>query len=318
LPLRGRSNSGATLWARKARASPERLDAARKIVRSLNPDANLIEAGDADAKPMQPRSVEKAEGPIPGLEACRTVMKGPLEYLHSEAAGTLSALGPGVETCDASEGLAAINQTDMELAIWRRVLPPCLATWLERIDASRLPDLRILVQPSHLRRAVEPYLDECGLPRGDMRNLLIGDVDDLVSAFSKITQTDLVDVRLERVSHNACWKFHRDCVEARLLTTYRGPATEWVQPRHARQALHEQKRYGGPIEHLRIHDVAVFKGSCAGPGSGIVHRSPPIARTGRTRLLLCLNKPSDASPEPWPQRACVDIRLERRARRSRG
>ena len=139
------------------------------------------------------------------------------------------------------------------------------------------------------------------MPPGDMRNLLLSDVDDLVSAFARITQSDLVDVRLECVSHDACWKFHRDCVEARMLTTYRGPATEWVRPIHAKRALREQKRFKGPVEHLRVHDVAIFKGSCAGEGSGIVHRSPPIAGTGGTRLLLCLNKPSDASPEPWSE-----------------
>ena len=133
-----------------------------------------------------------------------------------------------------------------------------------------------------------------------MRNLLIGDVDDLVSGFSRVARTDLVDIRLERITHDACWKFHRDCVEARLLTTYRGPATEWIQPIHAERALREQKRFKGPVEQFRNNDVAIFKGSCAEPGSGIVHRSPPIADTGRTRLLLCLNKQSATSPKPWP------------------
>ena len=109
----------------------------------------------------------------------------------------------------------------------------------------------------------------------------------------------MVDVRLERISHDSCWKFHRDCVEARLLTTYCGSATEWVQPIHAEQALREQKSYNGPLERLRVHDVAIFKGNRAGPNSGIVHRSPPIVGTGQTRLLLCLNKRSVASPEPW-------------------
>lgn len=231
-------------------------------------------------------------------------MIGPSVSLGGEANGTSATSGPGIERCDAAEGLAAINKPDMELVIWRRALPLCLQTWLERMEASSLPDIRVLVQPSDLRRAVEPHLDDCGMPPGDMRALLIGDVDDLVSAFSRVTRTDLVDVRLEHVSHDACWKFHRDCVEARLLTTYRGPSTEWVQPRHAEEALRAQKRFTGPVEYLHVHDVAIFKGNCAGAGSGIVHRSPPIAGSGRTRLLLCLNKPSDASPEPWSRRAC--------------
>ena len=227
-------------------------------------------------------------------------MTGRSVSLEGGFAGAPAAFGAGVGTCDAAEGLAAIGNPGTELVIWRRALPRRLRTWLERMDASCLPDIRVLVRPGDLRRAVEPHFDDCGMPPGDMRDLLLGDVDDLVSAFAGITRSDLVDVRLERVSHDACWKFHRDWVEARLLTTYRGPATEWVQPVDAERALREQKSYNGPLERLRVHDVAMFKGSCAGPGSGIVHRSPPVVGTGRTRLLLCLNTRSAASPEPWP------------------
>ena len=225
-------------------------------------------------------------------------MTGQLVSLEAEAVGNPATLGVGIGTCDAADGLAAISKPGMELVIWQRALPSCLTTWLERLDALRLPETRILVEPSDLRRAIEPHLDECGMPPGDMRDLLIEDIDNLVSAFAGITRSDLVDIRLDRISNDACSKFHRDCVEARLLTTYRGPATEWVQPIHAERALREQKRFKEPVEHLRNNDVAMFKGSCAGPGSGIVHRSPPIAGTGHTRLLLCLNKRSAASPEP--------------------
>ena len=223
----------------------------------------------------------------------------PLEVPADAITQFPAGLAPGVVTCDAAEDLAAINRPDIELVIWRRTLPSDFQAWLERSDPWHFPDTRVLVRPSDLRRAMEPQLDDCGLPPGAMRDLLLGDVDDLVSAFASITRADLVDVRLQRVSHDACWKFHRDCVEARLLTTYRGPATEWVRPRHAERALREQKRFKGPLERLRIHDVAVFKGSCARPGSGIVHRSPPIAGTGRARLLLCLNKRSAAPHQAW-------------------
>ena len=205
----------------------------------------------------------------------------------------------GVVTCEAPEGLDAITRPEVELVVWQRSLPSRLEAWLERLDATLLPGLRLLVRPEDLLRAMEPLLDDCGLPEGEMRALLVRDVDRLVFAFARIARTDLVDVRLESVSGDSCWKFHRDCVEARLLTTYHGPATEWVRPRHAEAALRAQKGFKGPLEHLKAHDVAIFKGSCAGAGSGIVHRSPPIAGTGRRRLLLCLNEPSAASPAPW-------------------
>lgn len=220
---------------------------------------------------------------------------------ESGFAGAPAAFGAGIGTCDAAEGLAAIGNPGMELVIWRRAQPRRLQIWLERMDAPCLPDIRVLVRPRDLRRAVEPHFDDCGMPPGDMRDLLLGDLDVLVSTFARITHSHLVDVRLTRVSHDACWKFHRDWVEARLLTTYRGPATEWVQPVDAERALREQKSYKGPLERLRVHDVAIFKGNGAGPGSGIVHRSPPVVGTGCTRLLLSLNKLSAASPKPWPR-----------------
>ncbi len=233
--------------------------------------------------------------------ADRTNARGTRTSPSPQAISASIAECAGIETCEAAEGLGAITRPEVELVIWRRSLPLCLQRWLERLDATLLPDIRVLVQPKDLLRAMEPLLNDCGLPKGQMRALLVRDVDKLVSAFARVARTDLVDVRLECVSGDACWRFHRDYVAARLLTTYRGPATEWVQPRHAEAALRAQKSFKGPIEHLGAHDVAIFKGSCAGPGSGIVHRSPPIVGMGRTRLLLCLNTPSAASPEPWPK-----------------
>ncbi len=237
---------------------------------------------------------------MPGdlIPACDAQTRKPHPH---EGAGHRTSMPGSITVCDSPDGLADISQPDIELALWPRSLPLCLRNWLESLDASQLPELRVLVRPDELRQAVNPQLDEHAMPAGDMRDLLVGDIHDLVTAFARITGSDLVDVRLERVSDDACWKFHRDYVAARLLTTYRGPGTEWVQPEQAEQALKDQREYNGPIAHFRNNDVAIFKGSCAGDGSGIVHRSPPIAGTGQTRLLLCLNERSAASPAPWPQ-----------------
>ena len=205
----------------------------------------------------------------------------------------------GVATCHSRDGLAGINDSGTELVIWQRALPAGLHDWLEQTDAANLPYVRIFVEPSDLRQALAPLLDECGLPADDMRDLLIDDMVGLVSAFADVTRIDRVDVRLESINHDACWRFHRDTVETRLVTTYRGPTTEWVQPVDADRAISEQTEYNGPLERLGDHDVAIFNGKWAGPERGIVHRSPPIAGTGITRLLLCLNKKTVVSPEPW-------------------
>ena len=204
-----------------------------------------------------------------------------------------------IDTCSSVKALSAISRPEKDLVIWRRSISSIISDWLEKIDPSQLPDFRVLVRPTDVRRAIGPQLDASGMPSTNEQNLFIDDVSDLVAVFADITHSDLVDVRLDRISHDACWKFHRDSVETRLLTTYVGPSTEWVDPTCAGQALREQRNYKGPIERLEVNDVAIFSGSLSKSGDGIVHRSPPIAGTNYTRLLLCLNTQSITSPEPW-------------------
>ena len=207
----------------------------------------------------------------------------------------------GIKFCDTRAGLDSINAPDTELVIWQRSLAAGLQDWIDRTDAISLPDVRILIKPDEIRPALDRVLDDCGLRAGDMRDLLVADVTDLVIAFADITISDYVDVRLERVIHDACWKFHRDAVDTRLVTTYRGPTTEWVRHSHSQQAIDEQREFGGPLERLGGGDVAIFKGNRTGSHKGIVHRSPPIAGTGLTRLVLCLNQRTGTSPDPWAE-----------------
>ncbi len=144
-------------------------------------------------------------------------------------------------------------------------------------------------------------LDEAGMPSGPMRDALSDDIAALVNTFAIITKTDSVDVRLEQIDDDACWRFHRDAVDTRLVSTYRGPTTEWVPPAYSERAIDEQQSYEGPLERLGDHHVAIFKGKSAGPGSGIVHRSPPISGTNQTRLFLCLNTETIVSPPLWQE-----------------
>lgn len=189
------------------------------------------------------------------------------------------------------DALAAIAHPDVQLAVWRRMLAPSLAAWIDALSPNALPALHTVVPPGALAHCLVRALDVCGMPTGAMRARFIEDVTRLAAAFARIVGTAEINLRLESVADDACWKFHRDCVDARLVTTYRGPATEWVTLENADAAIAMQTGYAGPIKRLDPHDVALFKGSCAGQGQGIVHRSPPIAGTGIVRLLLVLNKP---------------------------
>lgn len=198
--------------------------------------------------------------------------------------------------------LGRIHDPAVELVVWERSLSFDLAAWLEAVPPRQLPDGRLLVTEPDLSAALAAMLDSCGTPDGPLRAAFLHDVVALAAGFLATMASDTVDLRLQAIRDDACWKFHRDCVAARLLTTYRGPGTQWVQPAHSAAALSRQKSYEGPIRQFPRHAVGLFKGSCTPPAKGIVHRSPAIAATGTTRLVLCLNLPSAASPALWNSR----------------
>ena len=109
---------------------------------------------------------------------------------------------------------------------------------------------------------------------------LYADFRRLATRFSTLAESPIVRMRLEHVTNDSCRKFHVDAVGLRLLCTYAGPGTEWVDR-------------GGKIRRMTTMEVAVFKGS-AFPGSGprVLHRSPPLDTgmfVGQSRLLLCID-----------------------------
>lgn len=188
--------------------------------------------------------------------------------------------------------LNRLRDPAVELAIWERTLPRVFADWIDSLPTEYLPDARAVTDDVSLEATVTAMLNAACTPSGAMRDMLHEDVVALARRFMAIMGSAQVDIRLEVVDHDACWKFHRDCVEARLLTTYRGPGTQWISPAYGEEALNCQKDYRGPIQNLTRFAVGIFKGSCAAPAGGIVHRSPPLDSSDSvTRLLLCLNLP---------------------------
>ena len=193
------------------------------------------------------------------------------------------------------EGLDQIKTPRTDLVIWHRTFSSRFQNWIECLSASNLPQLRILVEPCDLRSALDPMLDACGLPTCKMRDFLVSDINALVHAFSTITGSETVDVRLEHIDHDSCWRFHTDVVDLRLLTTYLGVGTQWVKPIHADKAIDDQKQYSGPLEQLKLNDVALFRGKRAGETNGIVHRSHQYL------LQLCFRQPLGVRDQPIRQ-----------------
>jgi len=212
---------------------------------------------------------------------------------HGGTSGVVSVIRSGLAT-----HFESIHQPGTELVIWERRLPAALSAWLRGLSPDKFPNARFLLEASQTPIALAEAYKEAGSPHGEGRDLLTEDVSFLVHTFAAAFKRDLVDIRLETIVGRGCWKFHRDCVPARMITTYRGATTQWVDPKHSVQALREQRSYTGELHKFKQSSVALFRGSTSGEGMGIVHRSPP-ATARRPRFLVCLNLPSLASPERW-------------------
>ncbi|GAA0589123.1 DUF1826 domain-containing protein [Caenispirillum bisanense] len=178
--------------------------------------------------------------------------------------------------------LDRIRDPDIALCLIERPLSAAFDRWLDGLPAEALPTVRLTVAPVRVMQALAPVFDRSGLPPGAFRRQLLADIALLVRRFADVAGVAEVDLRLEAIDTDACWKWHVDWVPLRLVATYRGPGTLIADPRRPDRAT-----------PLRRHQVALFKGETWRPATvaPVVHRSPPVAGSGVTRLFLCLNLP---------------------------
>lgn len=192
--------------------------------------------------------------------------------------------------------LGHIKDDAISLVIWQRRLPRGLRDDLRRWAASDPPRFEARVE--HDDDWIESAL--ASFPRSPARALLVADVAQLVSRFRQLTSSTSVKISFGTVRDDQCRKFHADYQRLRLITTYLGPGTEWLpEPAIRREALVEppacptsanqlivkdsalvQRAHSGDVLVLRGHD-----GVRAG-GLAAIHRSPPIERSGKARVVL--------------------------------
>lgn len=120
--------------------------------------------------------------------------------------------------------------------------------------------------------------DSTVLPRLACAPALLADIDRLVELYVDLMGCPAVGLRLEVLGRAMCPRFHVDRVGLRMLVTYRGPATEWLDE-------------DGAIGRAMPFDLVLLKGSLW-PGNetrGAIHRSPAVPDGQAPRVLLALD-----------------------------
>lgn len=183
--------------------------------------------------------------------------------------------------------LSAINNPETGLVIWQRDVDASLTHAVDvlcRLGTEYVVSLDPYSKGAH-KRIAESFETHSKYHL----ELLIEDILALAQRFSGLSMRQCVRIRIETVNDDGCRLFHLDNVAMRLVTTYAGRGTQWVEPKFTRAAHHQQTNYIGPLNTIRAGDIAIFKGKKSDAKNLILHRSPPMKTEQSPRFVAVID-----------------------------
>lgn len=192
-------------------------------------------------------------------------------------------MSSGVAAAHAPEDLHRIREVGCAGVIWHRQPLAEFQSWINEVDPEILPSARLVLQPDAVRGAITSLCDVAHTPDCTNRTRLIDDIATLALVFADVMQTEFLRLRLDKITGNACRKFHTDAITARLICTYRGLGTQY--------GVSCDRTDPKPVLTTPTGAPILLRGTGwpERPPSGLAHRSPPIEGSGETRLVLVLD-----------------------------
>lgn len=191
-------------------------------------------------------------------------------------------------TCQHVGELVAILAPDCNVAVLERSPDEDIRRYVEAAFADELTSKHIVGSSDSLA-SVFPTIGEA---HEAGRTKAVADAEWLRDLFAELLGASRIGIRLAAVRRAMCPRFHVDRVGVRMLTTYTGPSTEYldecdvVRPNLAR--LEDAAAPRATIRRAAPFDVVLLKGE-AWPGNehhGIVHRSPAVPSSCSIRVVV--------------------------------
>ena len=193
------------------------------------------------------------------------------------------------------EVMAKILDENVNLVLWQRQLPVHIVDFgalLLSLDEP-LADAFVVEVPNE---NAQPNLQGLASRFNDLEGYagLIADVSWLVRAYACLLGAKRIGLRLRALDKAMCPRFHVDHVPVRLITTYAGIGSQWLE-----EGAMERSQLGQPqaeptraalIQQVNAGEVALLKGEKwqGNEGAGLIHRSPALG-PGERRLILTLD-----------------------------
>jgi Protein of unknown function (DUF1826) len=209
-------------------------------------------------------------------------------------------------------GAAAAPGTDSELlrALSAVASPECEAVWVDRpADRAleRYLDAMARTTPLPGRWLTQWEIGDAlaldGWPVVPGRDIFEADLTRLAGTLCLLFGCRQAKIRIEVTTQTTCPRFHVDNVAARLLCTYRGPGTEYLEGRCADRSrlgpgnggMSDEAsgliRDAQGIHHIPAFSVAILKGE-RWPGNasrGAIHRSPAVPAGSGPRVMAAID-----------------------------
>ena len=191
--------------------------------------------------------------------------------------------------------MTRILDEDVNLAIWQRQLPVHIVDFGALLLSLDEPLADAIVLEMADEKA-QPNLRGLAARFNDLEGYagFIADVSWLVSAYACLLGAKRIGLRLRALDKAMCPRFHADHVPVRLITTYAGIGSQWLE-----EGVMDRRQLGQPqaeptqsalIQQVNAGEVALLKGEKwqGNEGAGLIHRSPALA-PGERRLILTLD-----------------------------
>ncbi len=199
-------------------------------------------------------------------------------------AAEVTAIVPNWQRVTELADLADIFDPAVQVCSWQRTIDPAIERYLAGLQKSAESQVIETLVPGD-----QPGLD--ALPEAPGRTALIEDLALLGEVVSELMDCQAVGLRLTRIGHAMCPGWHVDRVGIRLVCTYQGPGTQWLDDQDLdRSDLVAADKSGDPVEAIP-GEIVLLKGALwqGNAAFGAIHRSPEPDATTALRTLVTLD-----------------------------
>ena len=209
---------------------------------------------------------------------------------------TFSIRKPNSLLVPAMLDLEKISDPEVNFVHWQRLPDEDIHQFGNALLTSAFTGFSLTATAQTVREQLQQEFDKSAIHTVG-KLLLLDDMVALTCRFLSITGQAQTRLYLKAVSDDACRKFHTDRYDLRLLCTYVGAGTEWIDDRY----VNRHRLMGGDNESIikdfskvkcmQPFEVGILRGEASPDkvGKGIVHRSPPIQHKNEKRLVFRLD-----------------------------